>query len=217
MVRIKELRQSKNIPQKQLAIDLHVSQPTVSDWESGRKTPSAHSTQKLADYFGVTVDYLLGRSDDPYMFPVPPELSLRGITDKDEINRRINAIASLYRADIKNEPIPVAVNNIRTARLNAGYSQKQVALELGVSAPTVSEWESGKKNPISNNLQKMSDMFGVSVDYLLGRTDIKKEPAPKGDEPGDPLDVQLMELLCRMTPDQKKWLLEKIDTLLELQ
>ena len=63
MIKIRELREAKGIQQKSLAIDLGVSQPTVSDWESGRKTPSARSTQKLADYFGVTIDYLLGRED----------------------------------------------------------------------------------------------------------------------------------------------------------
>lgn len=71
------------------------------------------------------------------------------------------------------------MNNIRDARIRAGYSQKQVALELKVSAPTVSEWENGKKNPISRNLEKMSDMFNVSIDYLLGRDDqISNVPSP---------------------------------------
>lgn len=63
MNRIKELREMLHKQQKELAIDLGVSQPTISDWESGRKIPSARSTQKLADYFDVSVDYLLGRSD----------------------------------------------------------------------------------------------------------------------------------------------------------
>lgn len=70
MIRIKELREAKGIQQKELAIDIGVSQPTVSDWESGRKVPSAKSTQKLADYFGVSVDYLLGRSElEPWRPP----------------------------------------------------------------------------------------------------------------------------------------------------
>lgn len=60
MIRIKELREERGIPQKQLAIDLHVSQPTVSDWESGKKTPSAKNTKRIADYFSVSIDYLLG-------------------------------------------------------------------------------------------------------------------------------------------------------------
>ena len=64
MLRVRELREAKGIQQKELAIDLGVSQPTISDWESGRKVPSAKSTMKLADYFGVSVDFLLGREDD---------------------------------------------------------------------------------------------------------------------------------------------------------
>lgn len=54
----------------------------------------------------------------------------------------------------------------------AKYSQKEVALTLKVSAPTVSEWESGKKNPTVQNLKKLSEMFSCSIDFLLGKTDI---------------------------------------------
>jgi len=61
MNRIKELRESKGIQQKELALDLGVTQPTISNWELGIKIPSAKSTRKLADYFGVSVDYLLER------------------------------------------------------------------------------------------------------------------------------------------------------------
>lgn len=63
MTRVRELREAKGIQQKELAIDLGVTQPTISDWESGRKVPSAKSAQKLADYFGVSIDYLLGREE----------------------------------------------------------------------------------------------------------------------------------------------------------
>lgn len=63
MNRIKELREKRGLPQKALAADLGVSQPTICDWESGRKIPSAKSTAKLADYFRVSTDYILGRED----------------------------------------------------------------------------------------------------------------------------------------------------------
>ena len=46
--------------QKELAIALKVSQPTISDWEAGRKQPSAKSTMRLASFFKVSVEYLLG-------------------------------------------------------------------------------------------------------------------------------------------------------------
>ncbi len=59
-------------------------------------------------------------------------------------------------------------NNIRVARENAGMSQKQAALTLGVSAPTVSDWESGKIFPSAKNLIQLSKLYSVTTDYLLG-------------------------------------------------
>ena len=61
--------------------------------------------------------------------------------------------------------------NIKKAREAAGLSQKQVSLELSVSAPTVCEWEKGKKHPNSENLKKLAKLYNVSVDYLLGNSD----------------------------------------------
>lgn len=63
MNRIKLLREQHGIEQKQLAHDLGVSQPTISCWENGSKQPSSKSVYKLADYFDVSTDYLLGRED----------------------------------------------------------------------------------------------------------------------------------------------------------
>ena len=68
------------------------------------------------------------------------------------------------------------MNNMKEARERAGYSQKQVAIILQVSAPTVSEWESGKKNPIRRNLEKLAELYGASTDYLLGREDVAISP-----------------------------------------
>lgn len=53
--------------------------------------------------------------------------------------------------------------------MKAGFSQKQVAASLGVSAPTVSEWEGGKKNPKPEHLAQLADLLGVTTDYLLDR------------------------------------------------
>lgn len=64
MNRLKELREKKGLGQKAVAIDIGVSQATISDWESGRKVPSSKSTSKLADYYDVSIDYLLGRSTE---------------------------------------------------------------------------------------------------------------------------------------------------------
>lgn len=63
MNRIRELREAIDMQQKELAINLGVTQPTVSDWESGKKVPSAKSMAKIAKFFNVSMDYLTGRTD----------------------------------------------------------------------------------------------------------------------------------------------------------
>ena len=58
---VKELRKKKGVQQKELAIEIGVAQPTVSDWESGKKDPSGERLKKLAEYFEVDeLDILCG-------------------------------------------------------------------------------------------------------------------------------------------------------------
>lgn len=64
MNKIRQLREQRGMQQKELALELSVSQPTVSDWEAGRKIPSAKSTMKLAKFFSVSVEYLMGGTEE---------------------------------------------------------------------------------------------------------------------------------------------------------
>ncbi len=48
-----------------MAIELKIPQPVISRWESGIRTPSKRVLSAVADYFGVSTDYLLGITDDP--------------------------------------------------------------------------------------------------------------------------------------------------------
>ena len=68
--------------------------------------------------------------------------------------------------------------NIRSLRIDNGLTQKQVAQILGISQNTYSQYEIGVLNYPVDALMKLADFYGVSVDYLLGRT-TKKEPYPK--------------------------------------
>ena len=60
---IKELREQKDISQRELASDLKVSQRVISYWERGDSEPNLETLCRIANYFDVTVDYLVGRSD----------------------------------------------------------------------------------------------------------------------------------------------------------
>lgn len=61
--RLKDLRSEKGISQAQLAKTLGVSYGIVCYWETDRSEPTAPNLVKIADFFGVTVDYLLGRTN----------------------------------------------------------------------------------------------------------------------------------------------------------
>ena len=64
-MRMKEIRKAKGISQLKMAMDLHMAQNTISRYETGEREPGIAELIRIADYFRVSVDYLLGRTDDP--------------------------------------------------------------------------------------------------------------------------------------------------------
>ena len=82
---IRELRKKKGIQQKELAIEIGVSNATVSDWEHQRKNPRGENLKKLADYFGVDEQFILGYGmENPTQF-IPENPKIRGISETDQI------------------------------------------------------------------------------------------------------------------------------------
>ena len=67
---------------------------------------------------------------------------------------------------------------IRNLRIDNDYTQKQIAEYLNVRQNTYSQYELGILNYPIEVILKLADFYGVSVDYLLGRTS-RKEPYPK--------------------------------------
>ena len=63
--RIKNLRIERKLTQKSIAHSIEISERTYISLENGNTKPSLDTATKLADYFEVSTDYLLGRSDDP--------------------------------------------------------------------------------------------------------------------------------------------------------
>ena len=66
-MRLKEIRKLKGISQLKLAIDLNTSQNTISRYETGEREPGINELIKIADYFDISVDYLLERTNNPHM------------------------------------------------------------------------------------------------------------------------------------------------------
>lgn len=64
-MRLKEIRKSRNITQLKLAMDLNISQNSISRYETGEREADYAMLIKLADYFNISIDYLLERTDNP--------------------------------------------------------------------------------------------------------------------------------------------------------
>ena len=66
--RLKELRKKHKLSQVKLAMDLNMNQNTISRYENGIREADYKTLIAFADYFNVSLDYLLGRTDEPRMY-----------------------------------------------------------------------------------------------------------------------------------------------------
>ena len=64
-MRLKYLRKKKNISQLKLALDLNMNQNSISRYENGQRQADYDTLIAFADYFDVSIDYLLERTDNP--------------------------------------------------------------------------------------------------------------------------------------------------------
>ena len=69
-------------------------------------------------------------------------------------------------------------DKIVTLRKRAGWSQEELAAQLGVSRQSVSKWEGAQSVPDMQKVVQMSRLFGVTTDYLLKEELGEPEPAP---------------------------------------
>jgi len=130
--RIAEQRKKLGLSQEELEEKLNISQKSISKYELGDRKPQYKVLVRMAEYFGVTVDYLL-RSTDTQDF---------GICD--------------------------CGNTIKELRTEAGMTQEELGMLLNVQNAAVSKYESGKVPLTGETLLKLSKIFNVSTDYLLG-------------------------------------------------
>ena len=106
--RLRELREQAGYGSQQSFADAFgVAQSTVGGWEAGKREPNYSTTLKIANFFGVSIDYLLGRADQKEgPTPVagdgplyPPEYDLLSQKDKDIVNDLIRSLAKKQSAD----------------------------------------------------------------------------------------------------------------------
>lgn len=139
--RIRDLREDKDMTQAQLSKHLMCSQRVYSNYERGDVNIPTDILIKLADFHGVSVDYLLGRTDVPPSTPT----------------------AHLESTQIKTK--------LKQLRKDRGLTQIALQVQTGIEQALLSKYENGERIPPTETLILLADFYGVSIDYILCRTD----------------------------------------------
>lgn len=131
--RIKDIREDKDIPQKEMAKILNVNRSTYSMWEIGLSLMPLYKLCEFSKYFNLSIDYILGLSNDR---------SLSGIKE------------------FNYETLGENIKNIRT---NLHISQKTIAKKLNVTQAYIVRWEKGITKISISNLYELSKIFNVTL------------------------------------------------------
>ncbi len=194
MNNFKELRKEKGLTQLELAKILEIDQTTVSKWELGKAVPDTAMLIKLAEFFDVSTDYLLSRSN--YYYPDTIE-----IANIEENNNKTQFAEKL-----------------KDLRAEANLSQKALSKKLGLSSAAIGHLETGRNEPTATTLIAYAKYFDVSADYLLGLTsddgaELYSPPTAgtvHGAQASD--ETRLLEIYRSLSPDMRSTLWSLLET-----
>lgn len=141
--RFEQLLQKNNVTAYRVAKETGIAQTTFSDWKNGKSSPKVEKLSKIADYFGVSIEYFTKTDSEPFD-KVTPKESLCTSSD--------------------------VANQIKEYSKSKGYLVKDVLTECGLNKNALSIMLSRGSWIRADNLIKIADYLDCSVDYLLGRT-----------------------------------------------
>ena len=185
-MRLKELREERNLTQMEVAKAIETSQSNIGRWEKGLNEPAASYLIKLANLFNVSTDYLLGISNDFDATPATEEKNAFFETE-DIFSQRLRAL-----------------------RESDKLSQIAFAEKIGFSQAAISSWENNTREPGIEALLRIARFFNVSVDYLVGyKQELPSAPALSRDE------KELLSIYQKLPYDSKQRLIARAEVMLE--
>lgn len=172
--RLKKLREERNFKQIDVCKILNLNKVTYWGYEKGKRQPDYDTLLKIANFFDVSVDYLLGKSE----ISTPPHSIIRQTITIDHVN-------------VKNEFLMQRLKQLREIHK---LTQFQLAEIIGTTQTIINNYENGKETPDINIMTRLSKFFNVSVDYLLGLTGKSNEMATyqvnKNDIPNEYMEIK---------------------------
>jgi len=138
--RLKDLRKGTEISQTALGKEIGVTLKQIQRYESGENEPTMSVLVRLSRYFGVTIDFLVGKSDLPD-----------------------------YSASEDTAPFPMMCIRLRQLREAKGLDVFYVAEMIKDSPRNYAGYEEGEVLPRLRTICALADFFDVSLDFLTGR------------------------------------------------
>ncbi|MCD7805388.1 MAG: helix-turn-helix transcriptional regulator [Oscillospiraceae bacterium] len=186
-IRINELRERAGYTsQMAFAKAFGVAQSTVAGWESGAREPNYKTTIRLAQFFNVTVGYLLGTEDYEI------NTISNGPWTKRFLDNLIEECANANSADCE----------------AVGVDYEQLDRMLNGEVPVTLESACDLADSITGSLDQL-----VGMDIL--KAEKEKSPDTDDAASGDAVDVEINRLLLKLRPDQRGFVLALLRTLVE--
>lgn len=142
-LRYKDIRKDKCLLQKDIAKALNILEDTYSKYERGLIDMPLELCNKLADFYNVSLDYLLGISD----------VYLPNKNKKIDLN--------------------LLHERLKTLRKENKLTQVELSKKVGFPQTTYSNYENGNSIPTTLKLYYIAIFYNVSLDYLVGKTNQK--------------------------------------------
>ena len=120
---IKALRKQKKITQEELAKIIGVTKLTILRWENGERVPKADKAKSLADFFGVTVPYLLGYQEETLSFEFPIE--------ENEFNKETQKLIDMADNVEPDSEIYSQVQQIKNMAIQTRNSREKIKSRYG--------------------------------------------------------------------------------------
>jgi len=144
--RLKKARKNSGFTQEEIAKELMITQVRISNYERGTREPDIETLTQLADFYGVTTDWLIGKDEKPIK---------NHPSEWDGLKPRAESFPE----------------RLKMARSKIGLSQEKVAKILKISKSNIAKYELGQLQPNLATLIRLTVFYGVTSDWLFGLED----------------------------------------------
>jgi len=141
--RLKKARKKTGFTQAEVAKELNIKPNSISMYETGKREPDLQTLAHFAEFYGTSVDWLLGNDN----------------------TRRLQQIYKWDELKIRATDFP---RKLKIARTQRGITQEYVARLLSIPRSSIAKYELGQQQPSIEKLTKLVLYYQVKADWLLG-------------------------------------------------